>query len=202
MAKEIKTIEVSLDQIKFGLENPRKKLTKKKKEEIKASLKEHGDFGVFVIDENYNMVSGHQRFEALNEIGSADKILCKMLVGYSQSEVRAINIKANTHVGEWDIDMLARWTADMQNNLDFNIPEIDVDNRKINDMEPIRYEKYDYVMIVCNNEVDYLNLTRKLGLEDKKVVVSHSEKSKKTRKIKARAIMYNDFVTKMNESNE
>ena len=58
-------------------------------------------------------------------------------------------------------------------------------------MELIRYEKYDYVMIVFRNEIDYLNLTRTLGIDDKKVLVTKN--STKERKIKARAIWYDDI---------
>ena len=67
---------------------------------------------------------------------------------------------------------------------------------KIKDMEPIRYEKYDYVLIVCKNELDYQSLTRLLKLDDKKVIVSKGKTG--TRKIKARAIWYDDvdFVLK------
>lgn len=39
---------------------------------------------------------------------------------------------------------------------------------KIDDMELIRYEKYDYVMIVCRNEIDHSNLTRALELTTRK----------------------------------
>lgn len=42
----------------------------------------------------------------------------KHLIGYTQEEFRAINIKDNVHAGEWDIDILADWTADL--NVDYN----------------------------------------------------------------------------------
>lgn len=54
-------------------------------------------------------------------------------------------------------------------------------------MELIRYEKYDYAMIVCRNEVDYLNLTRMLGIDGATVLVA------KQRRIKARAIWFDDI---------
>ena len=54
-------------------------------------------------------------------------------------------------------------------------------------MEHLRFEQYDYVMIVCRIEVDYLNLIRDLGLEGKKTIVTP------TRKIKARAVWYDDI---------
>lgn len=43
-------------------------------------------------------------------------------------------------------------------------------------------------MIVCRNEIDHLNLTRALGIDDKKVLVSRN--ATRERKIKARAVWY------------
>ena len=69
-------------------------------------------------------------------------------------------------------------------NLGISSKDISIDERKIKDIELIRYEKYDYVLLVCRNEVDYNNLFRLFGLEDSKVLIA------KRRKIKARAVWY------------
>ena len=113
--------------------------------------------------------------------------MCKKLIGYTDAEKRAINIKDNTHAGEWDLDVLAAWTADL--NVDFGIePKVkDPEKMDLPDMELIRYEKYDYVLIVCRNEVDYKNLQRALGLEKRKMIVAPK------RKTQARAIWYDDI---------
>ena len=55
-------------------------------------------------------------------------------------------------------------------------------------MEPLRYEKYDYVLLVCRNEVDYANLLRLFGLEDAKVLIANK------RRIKARAVWFDDVA--------
>lgn len=170
-------------ELGHGFGNPRK-ITKKKREDLERSLDRTGDWGVIVIDENEDIISGSQRIKAHLQINPDEKLLCKKLIGYSEAEKRWINIKANTHAGDWDPDMMADWTADL--SLDLGVPSKNKnpDERKIKDMELIRYEKYDYVMIVCRNEVDYLNLTRILGLDNGKVTVA------KKRKIKARAVWY------------
>ena len=67
----------------------------------------------------------------------------------------------------------------------------DIEERKIDDMELIRYEKYNYVLIACRYETDYNDLCRKLGIEGRKVKVS------KSRKIKARAIWYEDMKSQI-----
>lgn len=124
----------------------------------------------------------------------------KRLIGYSEAEKRAINIKDNTHAGEWDLDLLSDWTADLSIDLGLDLQEKNPEERKIKDMELIRYEKYDYVMIVCRNEVDYLNLQRMLGIDGGKVLIA------KRRRIKARAIWYDQIkaqiVPKKETTNE
>lgn len=191
MDKRIEVVEVRVGDLKFGFGNPRK-ITKKRLEELWESMNLFGDFGVIVIEEKYNVISGTQRATTIKaKKGDDEIVLCKMLIGYTQNELKAINIKANTHAGDWDLDKLAEWTADLNIGLNLELPQIDIDSRKIKDMELIRYEKYDYVMIVCSNEIDYLNLVRALGIEDQKVLVAKT--STKDRKIKARAIWYDDI---------
>ena len=196
MGKSIEVVEIPLSELKDDIGNPRK-ITKKKAKELQESLEQFGDFGIFVIDEHNNIISGHQRVNALKaNKGENETVLCKKLIGYSETELRAINIKANTHAGDWDMDKLADWTADFNLNLGFELPQTDPNTDiKIKDMELIRYEKYDYVMIVCRNEIDYLNLTRVLGIDGKKVLVAKGKNGE--RKIKARAIWYDEMKAKI-----
>lgn len=184
--KRIEVVYMKASDIKKGFGNPRK-IGKRKKDELKRSLHEHGDFGCYIIDENDNIIAGNQRLDCVLDDNPETELLCKRLIGYSDAEKKAINIKDNTHAGDWDLDLLAAWTADLNLELGLDVPATDPAERKISDMELIRYEKYDYVMIVCRNEIDYLNLTRMLGIDDKKVVVH------KQRKIKARAIWFDDI---------
>lgn len=184
--KKIEVIELPVSEIKDNFGNPRK-VTQKKLEELNASLEEFGDFGVIVVDENNDVISGNQRVKVLKEKNPDEVVLCKRLIGYSKSEKRAINIKANSHAGDWDLDLLADWTADLNVDLGIDPESEEVDEKKIADMELIHYEKYDYVLIACKYETDYMDLVRRLGIEDKKVPITNK------RKIKARAIWYDDI---------
>ena len=91
---------------------------------------------------------------------------------------------------------MADWTADLNIDLGIDLEAKDPNERDIANMDLIHYEKYDYVMIVCRNELDFNNLTRVLGIEDAKVQIAK-------RKIKARAIWYDqmkvDFVPRKQE---
>lgn len=183
MEKRIESLEMRVGDIKTGFGNPRK-ITKKKREELEQSLMDFGDFGIFLIDEEDNVIAGNQRLSILKAKDPDIMVLCKRLIGYSKSELKAINIKDNTHSGEWDMDLLADWTADLHLDLGLEVKDKPIEERSIKEMEPIHYEQYDYVLIACRNELDYNDLVRKLGIEGGKVKVA------KSRYIKGRAIWY------------
>ena len=185
--KSIKTVEMRVGDIKTGFGNPRK-ITKKKADELERSMETLGHFGVIVIDEDDNVIAGNRRLEILVNKDPDHVEMCKQLIGYTESEKKAINIKDNTHAGEWDLDMLADWTADLSVDLGLDLPAVNPEDRTISEMELIHYERYDYVMIVCKDELSYNSLVRAFGLENKNVLIG-----RKQRKIKARAIWYDDL---------
>ena len=188
--KRIEVCKVRAGDIKTGFGNPRK-ITNAKLEELKESMRTFGDFGIYLIDEENNVIGGNQRLKVVKEEFGEDTMLdCKRLIGYSKRELKAINIKDNTHAGEWDVDLLADWSADLMVDMPFEKPKEDVEERVIPEMELIHYEKYDYVMIVCDNELDYNNLIRALGIEGEQIRISK-------RKIKARAVWYNQMKAKV-----
>lgn len=195
MGKKIKKIEVcqmKVGDLKHGFGNPRK-ITKKKMKELEDSLDRYGDFGVFLIDEEDNVIAGNQRSQVLAMKSPNTIVDCKRLIGYTKSELRSINIQDNVHAGEWDLDLLAEWTADLNLDLGLELDDKNPEERIIKELELIRYEKYDYVIIACRSEIDYNDLVRKLGIEGKKVKVA------KTRKIKARAIWYDQMKAQIVE---
>lgn len=193
--KRIETVEMRAGDVKTGFGNPRK-ISKKKKDELRRSLEAFGDFGSFIIDEEDNVIAGNMRLSVIKEMDPDTIILCKKLIGYTEAELRAINIKDNTHSGEWDVDLLADWTADL--TIDLGLEEVakkEMEERSIPEMELIHYEKYDYVMIVCRNELDYNDLVRRLGIEGAKVPISK-------RKINARAIWYDKMKAQITPLDE
>lgn len=184
-AKRIEVMWLEVGELKRGFGNPRK-ITAKKMKELENSIEQLDDFGVFVIDENKNLIGGNQRATVLCKKDPHTKVLCKMLIGYTEAELRAVNIVDNTHAGDWDLDVLSSWTADLNLDIGINAAKKEIDERTIPDMDPIRFERYDYVIIACNNEIDYNELTRNLGIDGVKVRVAK-------RKLKARAVWYHDI---------
>jgi len=191
MEKRIELVKMRAGDIKTGFGNPRK-ISKKKLEELEESLKTFGDFGIFLIDEHDNVVGGNQRLKAIISLYGEDVMIdCKKFYGYTKAELRAINIKDNTHAGEWDLEALANWTADL--NVDVGIKDeirADVKEHEIEAMELIPFEKYNYVLIVCKANIDYDNLTTKLGLKDKQVLLAKGKN--RDVMIRARAVWYNE----------
>lgn len=134
MDKRIEIVEMRAGDIKTGFGNPRK-ITQKKKQELERSLEMLGDFGVFVIDQDNNIIAGNQRLDIIKGKDPDTMLCCKKLFGYTEAELKAINIKDNTHAGEWDMDMLADWTSDLVIDLDVNDDaKKDVEERRIPDM--------------------------------------------------------------------
>ncbi len=144
--KRIETITLKAKEPKTGFGNPRK-IMKKKLEELAESLELYGDFGLFLIDEHNNVIAGNQRLQVIVKKNPEQELLCKRLIGYTEAELRAINIKDNTHNGEWDLDLLAAWTADLTLDLGIDLNNKDVNERIIPDLEPVRYEKYLHPVI-------------------------------------------------------
>lgn len=186
MEKEKKIIleRMRVGELKYGFGNPRK-ISKKNAEKLERSMEVYGDFGIFLIDEENNVIAGNQRSKILQRKDPDIMVDVKRLVGYTESELKAINLKDNMHAGEWDQDMLADWWTDL--NMDLDVKESlksQIETRKIPEMELIHYEKYDYVLIVCKNSIDYDDLVNKLGIAKAKVHVTNK------RTIRGRAVWY------------
>lgn len=145
--KKIEILHLKPSELKHNFGNPRK-CSKEKLEELKKSLEKFGDHDVIKIDENNNIISGNQRIKAMIDLGIDMPILCKKLIGYSEKELKAININSNEHAGEWDYDLKEEWEKDLN---DFNfIYEKKVEIKKIN-INP--YEKVHILISIDINKI-------------------------------------------------
>ena len=186
MEKRIEVVERRVGDLKLDFGNPRK-IKKQKREDLEDSLEKYGDFDIIVINEQNQVIGGNQRVTFYQRKDPDMIVTCKLLVGYTVAEQKYI--KLNSHAGEWVLEELGDWTADLMGSfkLDLETPPKPLEERNIKEMEPIHYEQYDYVLIACRNELDYNDLIRKLGIEGGKVKVA------KSRHIKGRAIWYDQF---------
>mgnify|MGYP001622926236 FL=1 len=197
MEKRIEIVQRRVGDLKLDFGNPRK-IKKQKREDLEESLEKYGDFDIIVINEQNQVIGGNQRVTILQRKNPDTIVDCKMLIGYTTAELKYVNIKLNSHAGEWDLDELGDWTADLMGSfkLDLKKPPKPVEDRSIKEMEPIHYEQYDYVLIACRNELDYNDLVRKLGIEGGQVKVA------KSRHIKGRAIWYDQMKAQIIEAEE
>lgn len=188
MEKRIEVCRVRVGDLRLDFGNPRK-IKKQKREDLEDSLEKYGNFGEIVVNENNQVLGGNQRVEIYQRKDPNMEVDVKRLIGYTIAEQKYVNIKLNSHAGEWDLEELGDWTADLMGSfkLDLEQPPKPVEDRSIKEMEPIHYEQYDYVLIACRNELDYNELVRKLGIEGGQVKVA------KKRHIKGRAIWYDQF---------
>ena len=197
MEKRIEYVQRRVGDLKLDFGNPRK-IKKQKREDLTESLEKYGDFDIIVINEKDQVLGGNQRVTIFQKKDPDMVVDCKMLIGYTVAEQKYVNIKLNSHAGEWDLDELGDWTADLMGSfkLDLEKPVKEVEERSIKEMEPIHYEQYDYVLIACRNELDYNDLVRKLGIEGGQVKVA------KSRKIKGRAIWYDQMKAQIISAEE
>lgn len=197
MEKRIEYVQRRVGDLKLDFGNPRK-IKKQKREDLTESLEKYGDFDIIVINEQDQVLGGNQRVTIFQKKDPDMIVDCKMLIGYTVAEQKYVNIKLNSHAGEWDLDELGDWTADLMGSfkLDLEKPVKEVEERSIKEMEPIHYEQYDYVLIACRNELDYNDLVRKLGIEGGQVKVA------KSRKIKGRAIWYDQMKAQIISAEE
>lgn len=188
MEKRIEVCRVRVGDLRLDFGNPRK-IKKQKREDLEDSLEKYGNFGEIVVNEENQVLGGNQRVEIYQGKNPDMEVDVKRLIGYTIAEQKYVNIKLNSHAGEWDLEELGDWTADLMGSfkLDLETPPKPVEDRSIKEMEPIHYEQYDYVLIACRNELDYNELVRKLGIEGGQVKVA------KKRHIKGRAIWFDQF---------
>ena len=188
MEKRIEVCRVRVGDLRLDFGNPRK-IKKQKREDLEDSLEKYGNFGEIVVNEENQVLGGNQRVEIYQRKNPDLEVDVKRLIGYTIAEQKYVNIKLNSHAGEWDLEELGDWTADLMGSfkLDLETPPKPVEDRSIKEMEPIHYEQYDYVLIACRNELDYNELVRKLGIEGGQVKVA------KKRHIKGRAIWFDQF---------
>ena len=71
MAKKIESCQMKAGDLKTEFGNPRK-IAKNKLAELEESLSTYGDFGIFLIDEENNVIAGNQRLKAVLNLYGPD----------------------------------------------------------------------------------------------------------------------------------
>lgn len=109
---EIKSLNIS--ELKEAEYNPRVKLTDNDDEfqSLKSSLESFGYVTPIVINSDYTVIGGHQRLNALKELGY-DTVDC-VVVDLNKDEEKTLNIALNKIDGKWDYGVLSEILSNME----------------------------------------------------------------------------------------
>lgn len=101
-----------IEEIDIGKLQPYKKNAKKhgkgQIEKIKASILEFGFLTPCLIDKDFNLIAGHGRLAAAEELG-LKKLPCVFIEGLTEDQRRAYILADNrlSELGEWDMDLVS-----------------------------------------------------------------------------------------------
>ncbi len=173
---EIEQKIVNIKEIKENKDNPRKN-SKSQLERLKLSLQKFPEMlsiREIVVDENMTILGGNMRYRALKELGEKTAPV-KIIKGLTDLQKKEFIIKDNNAYGEWDVDLLQTWDIDLLNEWDLNIKKNEFQEAEEFDNYNCKYpiipeygEKYNAVIIVCDNEMDYKFIIENLGINKAK----------------------------------
>ena len=120
MGKIAKVQEVSLQKLK-PYENNAKIHGAEQIRKLKASIEEFGFLTPCLIDKEFNIIAGHGRVMAAQEIGM-EKVPCVFIEGLSEAQRKAYTLADNRlgELGEWDMNIVISELEDLR-DMDFDI---------------------------------------------------------------------------------
>lgn len=103
-------IKVKLKDLKEMEGNPRK-ITKEEMNKLKENIKEFGLVVPLVLNKDLTIIGGHQRYQALKELGykEADAIILDL----DEDKAKVLNLSLNRVQGNWDYEKLVEFIKDI-----------------------------------------------------------------------------------------
>ena len=140
-----------------------------------------------VLDSTNTIIGGNMRFRALQHLGYTEipETWVKRAEDLTEEEKKRFIVADNIQLGDWDWEVLSNlwneddlidWGLTLEGAKDAD-PEVQEEQRTIEEMELKFNEHHDYIVFLFNNVNDYVMAVTNLGL--KKVKASLSEKTKK-----------------------
>ena len=131
MAKEQKlkwqTIKVKVRDLVPLDFNPRK-ITPERLDKLKELIKKFDVVEIPVINDDGTLITFHQRLKVLLMLGRGEDLIevRKPNRQLTDEELKQYNLASNTHVGEWDFDILGTDFADIDLDFyDIKLPEVE-----------------------------------------------------------------------------
>ena len=142
-------VKISIKDLK-PYENNVKKHPREQIEQIKSSIKKFGNNDPIAVDENYVIIEGHGRYEALCDLGykEAECIILKGLTEEQKNAYRLVHNKLTMN-SDFELDGLIKEldkiTKFDMSEFDFDLKELDKELSKINDEErEVKEDNYDF----------------------------------------------------------
>jgi hypothetical protein len=176
--QKMTTKEIDINEIQEADYNPRK-ITEKQKEQIKQSLLKFGFVNPLVINRNPErdgvLIGGHQRLRIAKEIGMKKVPIYE--VNLTLQEEKELNIRLNKNTAGWDWDALEQhfnddelnaWGFATKKEIEDQVFITEFENKDETEMPivPEFNERYNAFIIICENEIDELNLRNILHLTE------------------------------------
>lgn len=165
------------DLIPF-LHNPRQ-MTEKQVEMLTKSLKKFGLVEIPAIDTDNTIIAGHQRLKILQILGKGEEIIDVRVPNrkLTPEEFSEYNLRSNKNVGGWDFDELLNFfDKDMLFEVGFTIDDLHIgeedlkvkpvaETDKVEGMDLMGFESYNYIVVLFDNELDWLNAQQIFNLK-------------------------------------
>tara|TARA_B100001245_G_C22734675_1_gene356489 strand:- start:108 stop:746 length:639 start_codon:yes stop_codon:yes gene_type:complete len=133
-----------------------------------------------VVDEKDVVMIGNGRLEAIKQLGW-NKVEVIVKDGLSNDQKKALSILDNKSIStEWNEEILVKQLPELsQKSIETGFTEKEIhdllkkstdilagaDTEPVYDLTPKLYEKYDYIMLFFDNEVDFLYVSQLLKLK-------------------------------------
>ena len=140
MAKQDLKIEVAhlmLEDLTPNEKNPRQ-ISSKQFRALKKSIQDFPEMlelREIVVDENNQILAGHQRYYALKDLGETSTII-KRVYGLSEKKKREFMAKDNNSNGQWDPNkVFGLFTQEELDEWNIDLPELDSPDLELRDLD-------------------------------------------------------------------
>lgn len=172
--------QVPIGDLKMAEYNPRK-ASRKEWNDLKESLRKFGFVEPIVVngaEERKNVIiGGHFRTKVAKDMGIKEVPVCYVNLPNIEDE-QELNLRLNKNVGQWDWNLLANLNEQTLLKVGFDKNELnklfkgEIDNPDVVFTEELM-ESHNYLVLYCDNEVDWLFLQSLYPLKAVKALDSH-----------------------------
>ena len=164
-----------------------------------------------VVDEKNTVLIGNGRLEAIQQL-QWKKVEVIVKEGLNEDQKKALSILDNKSIStEWNDDILAKdlpmlsekaietgFTEKEIKDLLTKISKINLpeEEEMTYDLTPQLYEKYDYILMFFDNEIDFLNASQLVGLKKQR------DRMKNQKVGLYRAVRGNDAIAKIKKNSK